>query len=53
MPPKQPRHGKAPNRIAQKQDVQVMIEGFDHVPMHKIRENMDRPLKEHDERLRF
>ena len=30
------------NRIAQKHDVQVMIEGPGHVPMHKIKENMDR-----------
>src|SRR5204862_7618782 len=32
------------NRIAQTHDVQVMIEGPGHVPMHKIKENMDRPL---------
>jgi phosphomethylpyrimidine synthase len=32
------------NRIAQKHDVQVMIEGPGHVPMHKIKENMDRQL---------
>ena len=37
------------NRIAQKHDVQVMIEGPGHVPMHKIKENMDRQLKECDE----
>jgi phosphomethylpyrimidine synthase len=30
--------------IAWKHDVQVMIEGPGHVPMHKIRENMDRQL---------
>src|SRR5581483_8405980 len=37
------------NRIAQKHDVQVMIEGPGHVPMHKIKENMDRQLKACDE----
>ena len=37
------------NRIAQKHDVQVMIEGPGHVPMHKIKENMDRQLAECDE----
>ncbi len=37
------------NRIAQKYDVQVMIEGPGHVPMHKIKENMDRQLKVCDE----
>jgi len=37
------------NRIAQKHDVQVMIEGPGHVPMHKIKENMDRQLKVCDE----
>ena len=37
------------NKIAQKYDVQVMIEGPGHVPMHKIRENMDRQLKACDE----
>lgn len=31
-------------RIAWKHDVQVIIEGPGHVPMHKIRENMDRQL---------
>jgi len=31
-------------RIAWQHDVQVMIEGPGHVPMHKIRENMDRQL---------
>jgi phosphomethylpyrimidine synthase len=30
--------------IAWKHDVQVMIEGPGHVPMHKIRENMERQL---------
>src|SRR4029078_5063397 len=30
------------NRIAQKHDVQVMIEGPGHVPMQQIKENMDR-----------
>ena len=30
--------------IAWQHDVQVMIEGPGHVPMHKIRENMDRQL---------
>jgi phosphomethylpyrimidine synthase len=37
------------NRIAQKHDVQVMIEGPGHVPMHKIKENMDRQLAVCDE----
>ena len=37
------------NKIAQKYDVQVMIEGPGHVPMHKIKENMDRQLKACDE----
>lgn len=31
--------------IAWKHNVQVIIEGPGHVPMHKIRENMDRQLK--------
>ncbi len=31
-------------QIAWKHDVQVMIEGPGHVPMHKIRENMDREI---------
>ena len=33
-------------QIAWKQDVQVMIEGPGHVPMHQIKENMDRQLTE-------
>ncbi|HEY2035053.1 MAG TPA: phosphomethylpyrimidine synthase ThiC [Rhizomicrobium sp.] len=37
------------NKIAQKHDVQVMIEGPGHVPMHKIKENMDRQLNACDE----
>ena len=37
------------NKIAQKHDVQVMIEGPGHVPMHKIKENMDRQLEACDE----
>jgi phosphomethylpyrimidine synthase len=37
------------NRIAQRHDVQVMIEGPGHVPMHKIRENMERQLQVCDE----
>jgi len=37
------------NRIAQSYDVQVMIEGPGHVPMHKIKENMDRQLRACDE----
>ncbi|MCP5410704.1 MAG: phosphomethylpyrimidine synthase ThiC [Alphaproteobacteria bacterium] len=37
------------NRIAQRHDVQVMIEGPGHVPMHKIKENMDRQLASCDE----
>jgi phosphomethylpyrimidine synthase len=35
--------------IAWKQDVQVMIEGPGHVPMHLIRENMRKQLKDCDE----
>ncbi len=37
------------NKIAQKHDVQVMIEGPGHVPMHKIKENMDRQMAACDE----
>jgi phosphomethylpyrimidine synthase len=37
------------NLIAQRHDVQVMIEGPGHVPMHKIKENMDRQLAACDE----
>ena len=37
------------NRIAQRHDVQVMIEGPGHVAMHKIKENMDRQLAVCDE----
>ncbi len=33
-------------KLAWKHDVQVMIEGPGHVPMHKIKENMDRELAE-------
>ncbi|MBP0049792.1 phosphomethylpyrimidine synthase ThiC [Marinobacterium sp. AK62] len=36
-------------RIAWQHDVQVMIEGPGHVPMHMIKENMDKQLKECDE----
>ncbi|MFN3650009.1 MAG: phosphomethylpyrimidine synthase ThiC [Armatimonadota bacterium] len=32
-------------RIAWDQDVQVMIEGPGHVPMHRIKENMDKQLE--------
>lgn len=32
-------------RIAWQHDVQVMIEGPGHVPLHKIKENMDRQLE--------
>ncbi|MDO8749560.1 MAG: phosphomethylpyrimidine synthase ThiC [Dehalococcoidia bacterium] len=32
-------------KIAWKYDVQVMIEGPGHVPMHKIKENMDKQLE--------
>ena len=32
-------------KIAWEHDVQVMIEGPGHVPMHKIKENMDKQLK--------
>ena len=37
------------NKVAQKYDIQTMIEGPGHVPMHKIKENMDRQLKVCDE----
>jgi phosphomethylpyrimidine synthase len=33
-------------RIAWKHDVQVIIEGPGHIPMHMIKENMDKQLKE-------
>ncbi len=33
-------------KIAWKHDVQVMVEGPGHVPMHMIKENMDKQLKE-------
>ena len=33
-------------KIAWKHDIQVMIEGPGHVPMHMIKENMDKQLKE-------
>ena len=36
-------------KIAWKHDVQVMIEGPGHVPMHMIKENMDMQLKHCDE----
>ncbi|MHB8394432.1 MAG: phosphomethylpyrimidine synthase ThiC [Candidatus Dormibacteria bacterium] len=36
-------------RTAREHDVQVMIEGPGHVPMHKIKENMDLQLKLCDE----
>ena len=36
-------------KIAWKHDIQTMIEGPGHVPMHLIRENMDKQLKECDE----
>ena len=36
-------------QIAWKQDVQVMIEGPGHIPMHLIKENMDKQLSECDE----
>ena len=36
-------------KIAWKHDVQVMIEGPGHVPMHMIKENMDRELEVCDE----
>jgi phosphomethylpyrimidine synthase len=37
------------NRIAQAHDVQVMIEGPGHVPIHRIKENMERQLQTCDE----
>src|SRR5699024_5269225 len=36
-------------RIAWEHDVQVMVEGPGHVPMHLIKENMDRQLEACDE----
>ncbi len=36
-------------KVAWKHDVQVMIEGPGHVPMHMIKENMDMQLKHCDE----
>ena len=36
-------------KIAWKHDVQVMIEGPGHVPLHKVKENMDRQLEVCDE----
>jgi len=33
-------------KIAWKHDVQVIIEGPGHIPMHKIKENMDKQIKE-------
>ncbi len=36
-------------KIAWKHDVQVMIEGPGHVPMHMIKDNMDKQLKHCDE----
>ncbi|MCI0921798.1 phosphomethylpyrimidine synthase ThiC [Sphingobacterium rhinopitheci] len=36
-------------KIAWNHDVQVMVEGPGHVPMHLIKENMDKQLKECDE----
>ncbi|RRJ82339.1 phosphomethylpyrimidine synthase ThiC [Aestuariirhabdus litorea] len=36
-------------KVAWKHDVQVIIEGPGHIPMHMIKENMDKQLKECDE----
>ncbi|MGF1455888.1 MAG: phosphomethylpyrimidine synthase ThiC [Alphaproteobacteria bacterium] len=36
-------------KVADRYNVQVMIEGPGHVPMHKIKENMDKQLRECDE----
>ena len=36
-------------KVAMKHDVQTMIEGPGHVPMHMIKENMEKQLKECDE----
>ncbi|KAF0117163.1 MAG: thiamine biosynthesis protein ThiC [Rhodospirillaceae bacterium] len=36
-------------RLAWRYDVQVMVEGPGHVPMHKIKENMDRQIAACDE----
>ena len=46
MPPNLPSSQPSAKltRVAWHHDVQVMIEGPGHVPMHKIRENMDRQL---------
>lgn len=35
-------------KIAWKNDIQVMVEGPGHIPMHMIKENMDKQLKECD-----
>ncbi|WP_314176101.1 phosphomethylpyrimidine synthase ThiC [Streptomyces winkii] len=37
------------NRVAREHDVQTMIEGPGHVPMHKIKENVDRQQEVCDE----
>jgi phosphomethylpyrimidine synthase len=37
------------NRVAREHDVQTMIEGPGHVPMHKIKENIDRQQEVCDE----
>ena len=37
------------NKVAQKYNIQTMFEGPGHVPMHKIKENMDRQLAACDE----
>ncbi|GGO49222.1 phosphomethylpyrimidine synthase [Streptomyces daqingensis] len=37
------------NRIARRHDVQTMVEGPGHVPMHKIKENIDRQQEVCDE----
>jgi phosphomethylpyrimidine synthase len=36
-------------KVAWKHDVQTMVEGPGHVPMHKIKENMEKQLKECNE----
>jgi len=39
------RWGELAEKIAWRHDVQVMIEGPGHVPMHKIKENVDLPVE--------
>jgi phosphomethylpyrimidine synthase len=41
------------SKIAWKHDVQVFIEGPGHVPMHMIKENMEKQLEHCDEALLY